>query len=185
MGMTTKEYHIEVTPSDFKDTTGRWRTKSLFLETNDNEKKYGSIFTLRDEDTDGRISMRRIYLEANDPTEYLAAKNLFGSVDCWNNLCKTQWFKPHLARWRGELHSRIKSRAIHRIEEAAHGPTDVTAQQLNAAKWLATQEFDGNKLVKQKGPGRPPKLKDPELRLKEALDDSTEENEDFARLFED
>ncbi len=182
MSLTTKKY--EVTAEDFKDKSGRWRTRSLFMETNPDESKYGSIFTLGEEDKDGRISMRRIYLHASDPTEYLAAKDIFGNFDCWDNLCASTFFKPHLERWRAELHSRVRSKAVRQIEEAAH-EGGISAQELNAAKWLATQRWVGNKPLEQKrGPGRPPKLADPETRLKEALHDSKEDTADYLRLIE-
>jgi len=181
MALTTKSY--EVTPEDFKDNSGRWRTRSLFMETNPDESKYPSIFTLADTDQHGRISMRRIYLEANDPTEYMAARDIFGTVDCWNNLCNSSFFKPHLDKWRSQLHCRIRSKAVKQIIEAAYGITDANAQRLNAAKWLATQQWNDNKPIEQKrGPGRPPKLADPETRLREALEDDKEIDEDYLRI---
>lgn len=178
---TSKKY--EVTSEDFKDNSGRWRTRSLFMETNLDESKYGSIFTLGEEDIKGRVSMRKIYLAANDPTEYNAAKAIFGSYDCWTNLCNTTFFKPYLERWRSELHSRIRSVAVDKIRDAAH-TSGISAQELNAAKWLATQEWNGNKPIQKRGPGRPPKLADPETRLKEALHDSKEDTADYLRIVE-
>ncbi len=177
---TLKKY--EVSPEDFKDVRGRWRTESLFIETNRDEGKYPSLFTLGPEDVDGRVSMYRIYMDASDPTEYLAAVHLFGSFECWENLCESPFFKPHVAKWRKELHRRIKSRSIKVIEDGAE-TGNVNATQLNAAKWLAMQEWDGNEMVaKPKGPGRPPKTKDPEVALKEALLDEEDEKADFDRL---
>jgi hypothetical protein len=120
-------------------------------------------------------------MDANDPTEFLAAKQLFGSLDCWENLCKSSFFKPHVTKWRAELHRRIRSRSIRTIELAADKGT-VNASQLNAAKWLATQEWDGNKPVSNRGPGRPPKSTDPEDLLREALIDDKEDKEDLARI---
>lgn len=172
----------KVSPEDFKDNQGRWRTSSLFMETNKDESKYPSIFTLGDTDRDGRISMQRLYLAANDPTEYLAAKHIFGSLDCWDNLTRSPFFQPYLASWRKDLHGSIRSRGIRKIEEAAEKGS-VNGPQLAAAKWLATQEWDGNKLVQGKrSAGRPPKTSDPEMRLKEALDGIKEEEADLARI---
>ena len=177
---TTKVY--SATPDDFKDTMGRWRTNSLFKETNTDESKYTSVFTLADEDTDGRISMRRIYMDANDPTEFLAAKQLFGNLECWTNLCKSSFFKPHLTKWRAELQRRIQSRAVRVVEEAAKFGK-INATQLNAAKWLATQEWEDNKIVTNKRPpGRPPKVTDPSELLREGLRSDKETEEDLDRI---
>ena len=176
---TLKKY--EVSPDDFKDVRGRWRTESLFTETNRDETKYPSLFTLGPDDLDGRVSMYRVYMDAADPTEYLAAMHLFGSFECWENLCESPFFKPVLARWRTELHRRIRSRSIAVITDGAD-TGNINATQLNAAKWLAQQEWDGNEIKPTKGPGRPIKVKDPETALREALHDTKEEDEDYARL---
>jgi len=176
---TTKEY--SASPNDFKDRGGRWLTASLFMETNKDESRYPSIFTLSDEDRDGRISAKRIYMDANDPTEFLAAKHIFGSFDCWTNLCNSPFFKPHLSRWRSELRVRIRSRSVGIIEEAAI-TGKIPASQLAAAKWLATQEWEGNRPKPRQGPGRPRKVSDPESDLKEALSEISEDEEDLRRL---
>ena len=177
--ITTLKY--SASPEDFKDSQGRWRSASLFLETNNDETKYTSVFTLADDDLDGRLSMRRIYMDANDPTEFLAAKHIFGSLDCWTQLCKSGFFKPHVARWREELQRRLRSRSIKIIEDCATSGK-VSAAQLAAAKWLATQEWDQNKIVAKKGPGRPVKVDDPSEKLREALNEEEETKEDLARI---
>lgn len=177
---TLKTY--EVNPDDFKDVNGRWRTVSLFMETNRDESKYPSVFTLGSEDKDGRVSMQRLYMEAGDPTEFLVAKHVFGSFECWTNLCNSTFFKPHIKRWREELHRRIRSRSIQVVIDGAE-TGNINSTQLNAAKWLASQEWDGNKMKStKKAPGRPPKVKDPELALRELMRGTEEEDEDFERL---
>lgn len=177
MGMTTRK----TPPTEIlKDASGRWRTKSLFMETNEHEDKYPSIFTLEDSDKEGRISMRSIYLSTNDPTEYAAAKAIFGSLDCWNSLCKAPFFKRHLENWRGEMQRRIKSQAVKAITDIAEGGKG-TASQLGAAKWIASQEWNGPELV-TKQRGRPLKQRDPMEALREGLLDAEETNEDWERL---
>jgi hypothetical protein len=179
MGLTTRSYSTE--PESFKDDGGRWRTKSLFVETNEDEKKYPSIFTLGDKDKDGRVSMRSIYLECGDPTEYKAAISIFGSLDCWERLCKAPFFKPHLDQWRSELQRKIKSQAVDTISDISIGVSS-NATQLSAAKWLAQQEWVGN-TPKANKVGRPLQPRDPEQALKEGLLDAEEENDDYNRIF--
>ena len=59
------------------DKMGKYRTQSLFLEIG-----YGddAIFTLKDQDHvhDGKtyLSLRKMYLEFNDPTEYQFANEV-------------------------------------------------------------------------------------------------------------
>ncbi len=175
---TTRTY--SPTPEDFKDTTGRWRTESLFMETNPDEDKYISIFTLADHDKNDRISMRAIYLAANDPTEYTAAMQIFGSLDCWTRLTTAPFFRPHLANWRAELQNKIKSGAVSTISSIADG-TDATNTQLSAAKWLASQSWVGPNLEKPQR-GRPVKSHDPAEALREGLREQAETDHDFDRI---
>lgn len=181
MGMTTRKY--SPTPEDFKDVKGRWRTKSLFVELNTDEIKYPSIFTLEGHDKDGRVSMKAIYMKANDPTEYNAAMVIFGSYDCWENLCKAPFFQVHVNAWRKELTQQIRSQAVETIGFIAAG-SKATAAQLSAAKWLASQEWNGQK-PKSNKVGRPIKVPDPETALKEGLLSVEEEDEDYARIIEE
>jgi hypothetical protein len=180
MSVTTLKY--SPTANDFKDDVGRWRTKSLFMETNDNETKYPSIFTLHDEDRNGRISMRTIYLSCGDPTEHTAALAILGSFDGWHRLCKAPFFQPYLKSWRAELESQIRSQAVKTIGSIASGAKG-TASQLSAAKWLAASEWE----VQTRGTvkmGRPPKTRDPIAALREGLIDAEEDNEDYERIIE-
>ncbi len=179
MGLTTRAYSPE--PEDFKDGNGRWRTRSLFLETNDDEGKFPSVFTLGLSDKEGRVSMRAIYLEANDPTEYRAAKLIFGSFDCWEKLTKSPFFVPHLEKWRVELQRHIKSEAVHVITNVSYGATTGNAQ-LSAAKWLASQSWVGPEL-KAPSRGRPTKEHDPAEALKIGLQNAEEDEKDFKRIF--
>lgn len=167
--------------SVFKDDQNRWRTRSLFLEMNPDESKYKSLFTLGDEDKDGRISVRKVYMNADDPTEYIVASSLFGGMELWNHLISLDWFKSYVDLWREELHAKIRAEAIQVVRETAE-TGDPSAAQLNAAKWLATLEWDGNKPAKEtaKRVGRPPKH-NPEQKLNEALKD-LETEKDFLRL---
>lgn len=179
MSVTMLKY--SPTPEDFKDVKGCWRTQSLFLETNTNETKYPSVFTLESSDTKGRISMKSVYMKAGDPTEYAAAMTIFGSYECWLNLCEAPFFKRHVEAWRKELQRQIKSQAVETIGFIASG-VKATSAQLSAAKWLATQDWVGQKPRVNK-PGRPLKARDPEEALKEGLINAEEDKDDYDRLF--
>ena len=68
--------------SKFKDKQGKWLTQALFLEMG---YKPQAIFTLDDEDKEYNNklypSLKKLYLESDDPTEYKVSQHLGG----WNH----------------------------------------------------------------------------------------------------
>jgi hypothetical protein len=185
----------DVDISIFKDDINRWRTATLFAETNSNDK-YTPIFTLEDEDKvlpDGTklISMKRIYLEARDPTEYLAAKRIFSIWEPWEKLSKAPFFQPIIAAWRDELERLLRSEAIQEINAMSKG-SKATGTTFSAAKWVAeatwkktytTQEMGDDDNAK--GAGRPSKAsvqKEAEIMAREMMKNDGTLNEDWKRL---
>lgn len=65
----------------FKDTVGRWLTKSLFYEAND-YKIDGAMFTLGDRDITVKgkklISLRKRFVDSDDPTGWTIAQEFLG-----------------------------------------------------------------------------------------------------------
>jgi hypothetical protein len=45
--------------------------------------------------------MYQIFMQC--PSEYDAALVLLGSFAHWQKLCKTQWFTPHITKWREQM----------------------------------------------------------------------------------
>jgi len=132
----------EIDSSIFKDVIGRWRTQSLFLETEVDpatRAKYPPIFLLKeDKDRDGLTSMKRIYMEQGDPTEYRAALAIFGCWDAWENLVtKAPFFQPYLEKWRAELALRLRSEATNAIIDVGVRHKTMSGTQYQAAKWVA------------------------------------------------
>ena len=74
--------------TEYKDTTGRWRTKSLFKEMY--QDKFKPVFTLKEQDIiEGDTyfpSMRKLFLSYNDPTGYQFAHEVLGSYEHWKKL---------------------------------------------------------------------------------------------------
>jgi len=68
-----------------KDTVGRFLTHAMFFETRIKNSGYEPTFTFKEQnhEYEGVIytSMRRLYLEIADPTEYLFATEILGSWD--------------------------------------------------------------------------------------------------------
>lgn len=126
----------------FKDTQGRYRTQSLFIETPHPE--FPAFFTLKklDKTKNGirYTSMYRLYMEIADPTEYQVALRLLGSWNHWEALQKAEWFRTHLQQWRAELKVRMESDRY--FEMLDHGKAK-GAQGIQATKWLAERYGSG------------------------------------------
>jgi len=156
----------------YKDSGGRWRTTSLFLETFDwgakdsngipLYEKFSPIFTLRehahllkpsstirDRYKDGLVpSIRELYLSYNDPTEYLFAEQVFHSTYHWKHLQTLDWFKPYLEEWRLCLKEKLRAIGCEALVKIAQGSDPKLG--LQAAKWLAEEGF-----AQRRGKGRP------------------------------
>lgn len=120
-----------------KDQMGKFRTGSLFLEplydeTND------TVFTLKDYDHThkGRFhySLKKIYLEIADPTEYRFAIEVFNSWEHWQRISKNGTISPFVDKWRDELEVKLRSLSINNIIETAKV---IDSKALPAMKWLA------------------------------------------------
>jgi len=151
---------------------GRYLKRGLFFEQTspDARSRFTPPFTLKEEDheVDGVIyrSMRRMYLEYSDPTEYEFATAVLGSWDHWTELCDTAWFSPYVSKWRDELEVKVRSQAIKALQE--HGKT-----KEGAAKYLAEAGWKPKRKA-----GRPTKAEVEGERKRQAFIDR--ELEDFA-----
>lgn len=148
----------------YKDAQGRYRTQSLFLETN--ITTMDSVFTLKEYDHKGCQSMKLLYLKAKDVTEYRAAMEILGSWQHWLKLVDAAWFQPYINEWRQELEVLLRSEAI---EDLRKNSKDKSGKGSNAARWLAEGKWKEKKKTKR------------DLdKWKEHLEEDTEE--DAARL---
>lgn len=102
----------------FKNASGAFITKGLFWETALITKE-NCVYTFKDEDIEREISgsvrllpsIRRLYLEINDETEYRFAKECFYSWSHFKKLLECSWFKDYLSDMREELSVMNESRA--------------------------------------------------------------------------
>ena len=117
-----------------KDSMGRFRTVSLFVETK--HDSYPAPFTLKDRDHRGAISMYRKYMEIGDPTEYTTALELLGSWRHWQQLTKASWFQEYILRWREELAIKFEAERFKEMEDIVENHKG-TPMAIQATKWLA------------------------------------------------
>lgn len=105
----------------FRDPSGnRLYTRSLFLEmlssSNNNSETDTALYTLKPYDYKGLPSLKRLYLEMEDETEYNFAYKYFESYDHWMKIQELSWMKDLIAEWRHELQIKIKAGALTRIK---------------------------------------------------------------------
>lgn len=141
----------------FKDGIGSWLTKGLFVENYTasqwKELKCRPYFTLKDKDAVNErgykfLSLRKIYMEMADQSEYNFAMTVFGSFELWNTIAKSTWMKKHVEVWREDLQAKLKSEAFAVVKDiAVNGPP---ATALSAAKFLLTQEWKEEGVVRRK-----------------------------------
>jgi hypothetical protein len=105
----------------YKNQSGAYLTRGLFYETTLADKE-GVIYTLKDDDYLGYRSLKRLYLDSNDPTEYTFATRHLGGVDHWDRLVDCSWFKPYVSQWRRELELKVRAEALLRVREIAQDP---------------------------------------------------------------
>jgi len=160
-----------VDKEELKDTMGRPLTQSLFLELGYSDF---SVFTLKDDDYEynGKVypSLKKLFLESMDITEYeFATKNLLGWKH-WQRLCANKAILKHVEEWRDELEIKLASQGVKSIVEGAKFGNQTSA------KWLAERGWMGKKV------GRPSKV---EKAAQKAFDDALEsEFEETFRVIE-
>jgi hypothetical protein len=132
--------------SRFVDVNGRPITQSLFLDITYNDL---CVYTFRDQDAEwnGKIypSLKRLYLEEEDPTEYEFATKHLLNYRHWKRICQNQQVLKHVQEWREELEAKLRCKAVKHMLTAAQ------TGNYQAAKWFADRGWTNN------GAGRPSK----------------------------
>jgi hypothetical protein len=106
----------------FKDSRNRELTKGLFQEY-----AYLSnatpVYTLKEDDytLNGVTypSLKRLYLEEEDLSEYVFAKKYLNSYRQWKKLQNVTEIAPHIEEWREELEIKIRSKALKAMIDTA------------------------------------------------------------------
>lgn len=162
--------HGEAPRRVFKTDGNFLYTKQLFYEQADVERQY-VLYTLKDEDHQGYPSIKRLYLEMEDETEYLFATTYFASWNHFKKICATPWFKPVIQEAREELRLKLAARNLAKIREKAKEGHVQANQYLLERKWDSA------------GPGRPSKKKIQE-EASRLVEDKSFISEDYDRLVE-
>jgi hypothetical protein len=152
------------------DGMGRFRTQSLFLELGYSDE---ALFTLKDQDHqwNGKNypSLKRLYLEMADPTEYAFATEYLLGWRHWQRICENKVLGRYVEEWRDELEVKLRSKAIRDAIDAAK------TGNFQAAKWVADRGWD------TKGRGRPSKAEvERETKIQARINEDY--NQDVVRL---
>lgn len=157
--------------SKYTDKQGRYRTRSLFVETiGKDQKKAGftPLYTLKGDPK--YIDLHDLYIQSGDPTEYIFAMKAFDSWQHFKHLESLAWFRYHLQEWREELEVKLRSDGIRALAEASAEGT----RGISAAKFLADRGWEKKR-------GRPSKDEvEREKRIQAQMQE--ELHEDAARL---
>jgi hypothetical protein len=153
--------------SKFKDDKGRYLTQSLFIELSYSDPEW-AIYTLTDEDKElnGRhyVSLRKLYLEMKDPTEYAFATKYLWGWEHWQKIVNNAIIREYIDRWRDELEVKIRSDAVRSMLKLD--------TNFNAVKWAA----DGHWNVRR---GRPSKNElEREKKMREKVADDLKSDSD-------
>jgi len=155
--------------SKFKDSAGKYITQNLFLEFSYDTEK--AVYTFADEDKEykGKVypSLRRLYLETADPTEYEFATKYLWGWEHWQRILGNKVLLKEVERWREELEVKLRSRGVKAVLSLTEG-------SFNAAKWAA----DGGWNIKRGRPSKAEKERERKMREK-ALE---EVKEDASRI---
>ncbi len=135
--------------SKLKDSGGRPLTQGLFLEVGYNYET--AVYSLKDEDhetDEGKVypSLKRLYLELEDPTEYAFATQYLSGWGQWKRIINNKNLRKHVDEWREELELKLRSQAVQDIIQMS-----ADEKGFQAARWLADRGWD------KKGAGRPKK----------------------------
>jgi hypothetical protein len=126
----------------FKGNNGHFLTESLFWETNKNRDNIAPVFTLKSVEHKGLPSLKQLYLQHMDPTEYTFAMNVFGSWQHWEQLKSLSWFAPYAEEWRKELMVLLRSRAAQAALDVLSSPDAPAATKMQAARYVADSGWE-------------------------------------------
>ena len=119
-----------------KDSRKRYRTLSLFREFYLSEVE--PLWSLQDEDPQNTLpSLKKLYMNIGDPTEYEFALQAFGSWKHWLKIKNSKAITAFIEDWPIELEVKLRSEGIKGvIKEAESGKA-----KFNAAKFLANADW--------------------------------------------
>lgn len=153
------------------DSMGRPITQSLFLEIGYTDM---AVFTLKEKDFEynGKTypSLKRLYIEFEDVTEYEFANTYLLGWQHWKRICENKQLRKNIDEWREELEFKMRSRGVKALKLSAE------SGNYQAAKFFIDKGWD------KRTAGRPTKA---EIEREKAFQSRIAEDysADVVRLF--
>lgn len=121
-------------------SNNKLRTQTLFWEHKYSDPDGNVVFTTSNDDlTKGSktyISLKKIFLEVGDPTEYEFALKVFGEWDIWDRIKKSRLVAGELKKWHIELRIKQRSEQLLKISEIALDNKASASARYQASKFL-------------------------------------------------
>lgn len=125
----------------FKDDKGAYITQSLFLEVGYDADK--AVYTFSDEDKEyqGKTykSLRKLYLDMADPTEYHFATTYLWGWEHWQRIVNNKLLAVEIEKWRDELEVKLRAVGVRNII-AQSGTTMVAAKWVADGQWVTSRQ---------------------------------------------
>lgn len=170
--------NISIDKRKFKNSSGTHLLKTIFYEL-DEQGRPNAQYTLKPYDSEFEgveyPSLRKLFVELEDPTEYIFAETYLDGWTHWKKLSSASFFKEHLAEWREELDVRLRAKALVRIKQRAEANTKDSLQAdklLLSGGWKPSED---NKV------GRPTKEKI-QIEANKLFQERTVFDEDYERI---
>ena len=165
--------------TQFKNIMGVHLLKPLFFEqTRDYSEKALAIYSLKDQDheVDGRVypSIKRLYVDMEDTTEYEFANTYFDNYQHWKKLKASPWFKPIYEEMKEELALKLRHRYLKKVKDLS----DDEKLGMQANRYLLENDVVDKNVDKR---GRPSK-KAIEEEASKMVGDALDISQDFERL---
>ncbi len=166
--------------SQFSNSQGVWITRSLFYEHKAFHPEIEPVYTLKTNDltVNGKTyrSLHKLYVEAEDVTEYNFANEHLGGWSHWKDLIDTTFFEPYLIAMRDELNIKLKARAIQNVIAVSQDPS--ARGHLEANKFLIKEGLMEDRPTR----GRPRKVVDAKQHLTDIKNEQNRIKEDLKRM---
>ena len=120
----------------FKNSNQVYLGRELFFETAAMDQKPYVLYTLKSDDYQPEgyerplPSLRRIYLEEDDLTEFFVAEKYFDGQPHWKRLTSQEWFMKELSPLREELQIKHQAQYLRALRTDAISGDKVTARYL-------------------------------------------------------
>lgn len=129
----------------FKDDKGGYITQSLFLEVGYDTTR--AMYTFSDEDKEYQgvtyKSLRKLYIEMADPTEYHFATTYLWGWEHWQRIVNNKLLAVEVEKWREELEVKLRAVGVRNIIRQS-------GDSMVAAKWVADGQWSTTRQKKSK-----------------------------------